>query len=358
MFQLHSNSVALLIPPCCSKAFEAIIERHEPLRTIFRLEDGELVQIVAEDVHPESQMEIVDLKDFSFDEADRRARDSIAKEVARPFNLSHGPVVRGRLMRLTSSRHYLLIMMHHIVADVQSCGVLLRELSAICQALHEGREFGLAPLELQYGDYAVWQRDTVNSEQFEKCLAYWRNQLRPPIPILSLPYDRPRPSVQSFNGASLTLMVPDAVSAALIELCRRRRVTLFAAALAAYTVLLHRQTGQIDLLIGTPIANRSLHQLEPLIGLFLNTVVLRTKLDPEQPFAALFGELSTDYARCHQPRDTFRKVGGRAKAGTKSEPESVISNYAHCATRHGATPLDSRYRSQTAGRRDVEHSKV
>ena len=270
-----------------SKAFEAIIERHEPLRTIFRLEDGELVQIVAEDVHPESQMEIVDLKDFSFDEADRRARDSIAKEVARPFNLSHGPVVRGRLMRLTSSRHYLLIMMHHIVADVQSCGVLLRELSAICQALHEGREFGLAPLELQYGDYAVWQRDTVNSERFEKCLAYWRNQLRPPIPILSLPYDRPRPSVQSFNGASLTLMVPDAVSAALIELCRRRRVTLFAAALAAYTVLLHRQTGQIDLLIGTPIANRSLHQLEPLIGLFLNTVVLRTKLDPEQPFAAL-----------------------------------------------------------------------
>ena len=190
-----------------ARVFDIILERHEPLRTVFSLEEGDPVQIVAQTVHPDSRMQLVDLSNLPLSEADHRARDLVAEEIAAPFDLSRGPVIRIRLVRVTPTDHRLLIVIHHIVADVLSCDVLIKEFAALYDALHGGKPYDLPPLELQYGDYAIWQRDAFEQDEFKRRLGYWHGQLRPPIPVLNLPYDRPRPPIQTSNGASLSVPV-------------------------------------------------------------------------------------------------------------------------------------------------------
>ena len=242
-----------------TRAFDFILERHEVLRTVFRMENTGPVQIVRELVHPESRMQITDLSNIAFDSANRRARELVAEGIAAPFNLAMGPVIRARLIRVTESDHRLLIVMHHIVTDNPSCNLLLSELSDYYGKFCNSNSDDPAPLELQYGDYAVWQRQ---EGRFEQNLTYWREQLRPPISSLKLPTDRPRPAIQTFNGASASVPVPEKMGSEFLELCKRRRVTLFTAGLTAYATLLHHHTGQNDLIVGTPVSNRSMKELE------------------------------------------------------------------------------------------------
>src|SRR5262249_54871744 len=143
-------------------------------------------------------------------------------------------------------------------------------------------------LPLQYGDYAAWQQQ---KGRFEQNLTYWREQLRPPISSLKLPTDRPRPAAQTFNGAAASIMLPQKTGSDFLEFCKRRRVTLFAAGLTAYIALLYHHTGQDDLVVGTPVSSRSMKELEPLIGLFLNTVAVRVAINPEERFGELLSRV-------------------------------------------------------------------
>ncbi len=291
-----------------ARVFDIILERHEPLRTVFRIEEGDPVQIVAQRVHLNSQMQLVDLSNLPFAEADHRAGELIAKEVAAPFDLSRGPVIRIRLLRVTPADHRLLIVIHHIVADVLSCDVLIREFATIYGALHGDKPYDLPPLELQYGDYAIWQRDAFQQDEFRRRMSYWLGQLRPPIPELNLPYDRPRPPIQTYNGASLNVTVPHDLSAAFVEFCKQKHITVFTAALAAYAVLLRRQTGQADLLIGAPVMNRSMRQLESLVGLFLNSVVFRVDVNPSKSFEMLLARVRQTVLEAFDNEVPFEKL--------------------------------------------------
>lgn len=271
--------------------FDSILHRHEPLRTVFRIEEGEAVQVVSDVIHPESRMQTLDLSHMPFESAKNRAQTQIEDGIAEQFDLGRGPIIRARLIRLTSSECHLLIVMHHIVADAPSCAQLVQELMRLYNRFRHGLPDDLEPLSLQYGDYAIWQRDTLESDYLKQRVAYWREQLRIPLPVLELPGDRPRPAIQTFTGASLTVAVPDQVGEALMQFCRQKHVTLFTAALASYAALLHRRTGQTDLLVGTPVSNRSVRELEPLVGLFLNTVVLRVRINPEGTFDDLLSQV-------------------------------------------------------------------
>ncbi|MGH7561799.1 MAG: non-ribosomal peptide synthetase, partial [Gemmatimonadales bacterium] len=266
------------------RAYDAMLERHEILRTVFRLEQGEPVQIVSESPHPQSRLQLMDLTDRSPDEALALARDLGAQEAARPFDLANGPLIRGRLIRVAAERHLLFVTMHHIVTDAWSRGVLYRELAAHYAAQMEGTPADLPALEVQYADYAIWQRDRLSNGRADELVDYWRRQLAPPVAPFELPTDRPRPPIQTFAGAWLAVPVPDEVAAGFLALCRSERVTLFAAAYAAYSALLHRHTGQSDIVVGTPIAGRPGPEVEALIGFFVNSLALRTEVRPVEGF--------------------------------------------------------------------------
>ncbi|HEV2727188.1 MAG TPA: amino acid adenylation domain-containing protein, partial [Solirubrobacterales bacterium] len=196
-------------------------------------------------------------------------------EASRPFDLSAGPLVRARLLRLAEEEHVLLVTMHHIVSDGWSMTVLVGELTTLYAAYARGEESPLEELPVQYADYAVWQREYLRGEVLEKELSYWRAQLGGELPVLELPTDRPRPPVQSYRGALAGFRLSGEVTAGLRGLSRGEGCTLFMTLLAAFDVLLHRYTGQEDICVGTPVAGRTRAEVEPLIGLFINTLVLR-----------------------------------------------------------------------------------
>jgi non-ribosomal peptide synthetase component F len=214
----------------------------------------------------------------------------ILEEVLRPFDLSTGPLMRARLLRLAklpSDEHLLLLSLHHIVSDGWSMGVLVREVAMLYEAYAVGAESPLKELNLQYGDYAVWQREWLRGEVLDQQLAYWRKQLAGAPPVLELPADRPRPQVQTFRGAALPFKLSKELAEELRALSRREGVTLYMTLLAGLQTLLARYTGQDDISTGTPIANRRRGELENLIGFFVNTLVLRTDLSRNPTFHEL-----------------------------------------------------------------------
>ncbi|WP_447980424.1 amino acid adenylation domain-containing protein [Candidatus Nitrospira bockiana] len=257
-------------------AFTEIVRRHEVLRATFPLLDGQPAQVIApaQPVH----LSIVDLGHLP--EAEREAAvQRLAKEEARrPFDLMNGPLLRAGLLRLGEREHVLLLTLHHIVADGWSMNVLAKELAALYAASGEGRPPALPSLSIQYADYARWQREWLGGSVREVQLAYWRRRLAGAPPVLELPTDRPRPAVQTSRGAQYAFVLPGALAERVAELSREQGVTLFMTLLAAFSVLLSRYTGQTDLCVGTPIANRTRVELEGLIGCFVNTLVLRTDL--------------------------------------------------------------------------------
>jgi amino acid adenylation domain-containing protein len=272
------------------RALREILRRHEVLRTTFALGASRTpVQII----HAELPfaLPVEDLGGVPEAEREAHARARATAEGARPFDLSRGPLLRARLLRLGPGDHVLVLTLHHIVSDARTQAILREEIDALYEAFREGRPSPLPELPVQYADYAAWQRRWLSGEVLDKQLAYWRGALAAPPPPLDLPADRPRPPVMGYAGGRRQFQVPAAARKALGEVSRREGATLFMTLLAAFDVLLQRYTGQSDLVVGTPMTNRTRAETEGLIGFFLNTLVLRTQLADDLTFVELLGRV-------------------------------------------------------------------
>ncbi len=282
------------------QSFNLLIQRHESLRTTFTVVDGRPAQLVATTL--ELPLLVHDLRALPQDEQALESRRLATAEIQRPFDLVSGPLVRMAVLRLADDDHVVLLVIHHIISDGWSMVVLIRELVACYQAIVGGQPVDLPPLPIQYADFAVWQRQWLQGERLESQFAYWKQQLADLPAALDLPTDRPRPRIQTSNGAVVQLMLPLALSQALAALSRQYNVTLFMTLLAAFQVLLARYSGQHDIVIGTPIANRTRIELEGLIGFFVNTLVLRSNVADNPSFHTLLERVreTTLAAYAHQ----------------------------------------------------------
>lgn len=267
------------------QTINAIIARHESLRTTFREVDGEPVQIVS-NVH-KIKLGFADIKELPESEREDEARRLAVVEVQRPFDLNRDYPLRAVLVRLEDDDHWLLLTMHHIVSDGWSLGIFTRELSKIYEALATNHEISLSELSIQYPDFAEWQREWLQGEVLDEHLDYWLKSLAGAPALLKLPTDRPRPAQQSFRGANVVSKLSPQLSRSLIEFSQRQGVTLFMTTLAAFQTLLFRYTGQEDIVVGTPIAGRNREEIENLIGFFVNTLALRTNVSGNPTFREL-----------------------------------------------------------------------
>ncbi|MBV8367935.1 MAG: amino acid adenylation domain-containing protein, partial [Candidatus Eremiobacteraeota bacterium] len=254
------------------RALNEIVARHEPLHTTFAEVDGEPVQRIGA---PDAGFRLVehDLREMP-DAAAELQRISMAERRS-PFDLQAGPLVRGRLVTTADDEHLLAVTMHHLVSDGWSTGVFMRELNALYAAYRAGRPSPLAPLAIQYADYAVWQRQWLSGQTLQDQVAYWQRTLAGAPVLLELPADRPRPAVSDHRGAQLAFELDAETTARVKALSRRHGTTLFITLLTAWGALLARLSGQDDAVIGTQVANRPRPELEPLIGFFVNTLALR-----------------------------------------------------------------------------------
>src|SRR4029079_13259949 len=221
---------------------------------------------------------VEDLSKLNETEREAEAQVLASVEAHRPFDLSRGPLVRARLLRLASNEHVLLFTMHHVVSDGWSMGVLVNEIGVLYSAYAQNQPSPLPELEIQYADFALWQRRWLQGRELEEQLTYWKQQLGGDLPSVELPTDHPRPPVQGANGAHEFFHFPTALTDELRKLSFREDATLFMTLLAAFQVLLYRYTGQEDFPIGSPTANRNRPETENLIGFFVNTLVLRADL--------------------------------------------------------------------------------
>ena len=266
------------------KAFTEIVRRHETLRTRFESVDGTPLQII--DPPGAFPVQVLDLSHLDAQARESEAQRLAAEETARPFDLRAGPVLRATVLRLDEEDHVLLLSIHHIAGDGWSVAVFMHELGVLYDAYCTGKPPALPGLPIQYADFAVWQRQWLQGEILDAQLAYWREKLADPQ-LLELPTDRPRSALQHFEGATQAFTISKAVTEQLRMLSRREGATLFMTMLAAFKVLLRRWTGQDDIIVGAPIANRSRVEVESLIGFLLNTLVMRTDLSGNPTFAQL-----------------------------------------------------------------------
>jgi amino acid adenylation domain-containing protein len=267
------------------QALQEIIRRHEPFRTTFTAANGQPVTLIMPP--PSFAMRTCDLSAMPETEREAEAQRLMANEAQRPFDLTRDLLLRATLLRLSPAEHLLVLVTHHIACDGWSLDVFHRELSALYEAFALGHSSPLAALPIAYGDFAAWQRDTLRGGDFERQLAYWREQLKGASPALDLRTDRPRPPVQTYRGATIHFALPAMLSAELAQLSRQANVTPFMLLLAAFQTLLHRYSGQADILVGSPIAGRARVETEDLIGFFLNTLVLRGDLSGDPTFHEL-----------------------------------------------------------------------
>ncbi|HVR95945.1 MAG TPA: amino acid adenylation domain-containing protein, partial [Thermoanaerobaculia bacterium] len=282
-------------PGRVERIFARVVARHEALRTTFETRDGRPVQVIAPELRP--HLPVVDLSQLPAAEREAQALRLARAETRRPFDLQRGPLLRLALVRLDERDHVLLMTMHHIVSDGWSMGVLLREIAAF----HGG--LSLPDLAVQYADFAVWQRGWLEGEVLASQLEYWQRQLADAPQVLELPTDRPRPPLQSFRGARLPLVLPAAELDGLKAFFRAHGATLFMGLLAAWQALLHRHTGQDEIVVGSPVANRGRVELEPLIGFFANTLVLRTGFEDAPSFAGLLARVRKVAADAYAHQD-------------------------------------------------------
>jgi len=256
-------------------ALDTMLERHEVLRTVFRNADGQPVQVITE--MKRFALQVVDLSHQEQEERNAAVLQQI-EEAQTAFDLGVGPLIRGRLVRLSSQEHVLVVTMHHIISDAWSSGVLIQEVSVLYAAYREGRADPLPPLPIQYADYALWQRQWLEGEVLERQLQYWKQQMSGAPALLELPTDRPRPPTRSHLGGSVPLELGPELSRRIGGLARRHDATLFMTLYAGLAILLSRLSGQQDIVIGASIANRQREEIEGLIGFFANTLPLRIQL--------------------------------------------------------------------------------
>jgi acyl-CoA synthetase (AMP-forming)/AMP-acid ligase II len=262
-----------------------MVRRHEILRTTFPCVDGQPVQMIAPELA--LLLPVVDLQALPAIAREAAVQRLATEEAQRPFDLTRGPLVRATLLRVSDKDHVLLLTLHHIIFDGWSAEVFWRELATRYSAICTGQPPSLPVPLLQYADFAVWQRQWLQGQVLAAQLAYWKQQLGDSLPVLELPTDRPRPPVQTFQGARQSLLLPTSLTAALKALSQQEGVTLFMTLVAAFQTLLCRYTGQTDLGVGTPIAGRTRVETEGLPGFFVNTLVLRTDLSGNPRFREL-----------------------------------------------------------------------
>ncbi|MGR0140436.1 amino acid adenylation domain-containing protein [Pseudomonas sp. RSP] len=289
LWQLDPDSAAYHVPgalrlcgmldkAALRRSFASLAARHESLRTRLHLDDESRTQQVL----PHADIQI--LEDRT-DEAQLKAR--VEAEIARPFDLRQGPLLRVTLLELNAQEHVLVLVQHHIVSDGWSMGVMVQELMQLYAAYSQGKDCTLTPLPIQYGDYALWQRRWMEAGEKTRQLDYWRQLLGGTQPVLALPLDRPRPAQQRFLGARQDIQLDPGLVTGLKALAQREGVTLFMLLLASFQLFLYRYSGQRDIRVGVPIANRNRVETEALIGFFVNTQVLKADLDAAMSFAEL-----------------------------------------------------------------------
>lgn len=265
-----------LNPTALEQTFSEILRRHEVLRTRIETRDGQAITVIT----PSSTFQIspIDLSELAGAQQQAKVEQWIAIEAQRPFNLSCDLLLRVSLLRLSAHHHILLLTLHHIAADGWSFGVLIREFTTLYTAFRDGCSSPLPDLLIQYGDFAVWQRQWLREDILQLQMNYWRQQLQNAPVVLELPTDRSRPAVQTYRGASHRFQISATLSLALRQLSQQAGCTLFMSLLAAFNVLLGRYSHSEDIVVGTPIANRQRAEIEELIGCFVNTLALRTNL--------------------------------------------------------------------------------
>ncbi|VVP65084.1 Linear gramicidin synthase subunit B [Pseudomonas fluorescens] len=300
LWQLDPHSSAYNIPAALrlhgplnvaalQQSFDLLLERHQSLRSRFVEDDGQVMQALAS--LTSLPIEQHDLSDEPLRLAS--AMKKVEEEIARPFDLQHGPLVRVSLLQLDAEDHVLVLTLHHIVTDGWSMGVLVEEFSRLYAAHCQGQSAALEALPIQYSDYAAWQRRWMEAGELERQLNWWKAQLGSEQPLLELPTDRPRPGQPSQQGARLDFTLDPALASGLMSLAKQRGVTPFMLLLASFQALLYRYSGQSDLRIGVPIGNRNRAETRGLIGFFVNTQVMRAELDGRLPFSQLLEQTRT-----------------------------------------------------------------
>ncbi|MGZ4164197.1 MAG: non-ribosomal peptide synthetase, partial [Tumebacillaceae bacterium] len=282
------GSVDLVILERC---INEVIKRHETMRTSFATVNEEPVQVIAPEVS--LTLEVIDLQAQFAALAEREAAaNRMAREIAQvPFDLTQAPLMRAKMLQLDASDYVLVLVMHHIVSDGWSLGVVIQEIVAMYTAFYHGQPSPLPELPVQFGDYTMWQRESQQGDALDKQLEYWKQQLSGTLPILHVPTDAPRPMMQTYHGAKYNALIPDRLVKAVNDLSQQEGATAFMTLMALFKVLLYRYTGQEDLIVGTPIAGRSRREIEPLIGMFVNTLAFRTDLSGNLTFRDLLARV-------------------------------------------------------------------
>jgi amino acid adenylation domain-containing protein/non-ribosomal peptide synthase protein (TIGR01720 family) len=267
------------------KGLNEIVKRHDILRTTFMVEENQPIQVI----HPFSAISIpiINLEELASSERELEAIRVISEDARLPFDLVNGPLMRAHLLQLGSQEFIFYLTIHHIVSDDWSMGIFLQELIALYETIFKGEQLSLKELPIQYADYAVWQRNWLQGENLNAQLQYWKEHLGGELQVLDLPLDHPRPPIQTFHGDTVLFSLSTTLVEKLNRLCKEEGLTLFMALLAGFNVLLHRYSGQDDILVGTPISCRSRPELETLIGFFINTLVVRTDLSGNPSFRSL-----------------------------------------------------------------------
>ena len=281
------------------QALNVIVARHEMLRTTIQMAAERPIAIVHESWP--LQIKRIDLSALAPAQREAEVERLLIDEPRRPYHLETEPGIRATLLRLGPSEHVFILMMHHLVCDWASEGVLWRELSSAYRAICRGEPPALSRLPIQYGDYAVWQQQRVDEATFAEDLAFWEENLRGAPELLELPSDRPRPSVQSYRGARQRFRFNATLTEALRNCSRREKTSLFTVFAAAFNTLLYRYTGSEDILLGIPLADRDRQELQSVIGFLLHTHVLRTRLSASMTFRELLARRSERAAGLVQP---------------------------------------------------------
>lgn len=285
------------------QSINEIIRRHEAIRTTFLMVEGAPMQAIAPKLT--ITLPVVDLQGL----LETEVQLLITKSVRQAFNLEKDPLLRVTLLRLEPESHLLILTMHHIIMDGWSMGIFLKELESLYQAFTAGEPSPLPELTIQYADFAVWQRQWLTGEVLEKQLNYWKQQLADAPPLLELPTDYPRPPVQTFCGATREFQLEEHLTKQLVTLSQKSDVTLFMTLLAAFAILLHRYSSVDDICIGSPFANRNRPEVEPLIGLFVNSLVLRTQIAENPSFSEFLLHVRSVVLDAHAHQDVpFEQV--------------------------------------------------
>ncbi|BAZ33995.1 condensation domain-containing protein (plasmid) [Cylindrospermum sp. NIES-4074] len=284
-----------------------IVQRHQALRTTFTVTDGQPLQVNTSSSN--WTLPIVDLSKLSETERQQESQRLITESVQQPFDLASGPLLRATLQRLGEIEHILLLTIHEIVGDDWSVRILLQELASLYEAFFQGKPSPLVELPIEYTDFAIWQREWLQSEELESHFSYWKQQLGGELPVLELPTDHPRPPVQTYRGARQSLNLSQDLTDALKSLSQESGVTLFTTLLTAFKILLYRYTSLEDIIVGSIVANRNQAEFEGLIGLFANTLVMRTDLSGNPSFRELLDRVQEVVLSAYSHQDLpFEKL--------------------------------------------------